>query len=59
VHVYAQISPRPDLIMFRAGTLDDPNIAEPSGTVWVKMAPTWACIDPDQPKHEGRSPVSA
>ena len=50
---------RPHLIFLRAGTLDDPEIAKPSMTIWTKAAPDWACIDPDLPMIEGQAPPAA
>jgi hypothetical protein len=41
---------RPHLIILRAGTLDDPEVAKPSGTIWTDSAPSWACIPADLPK---------
>ncbi len=38
---------RPHLIILRAGTLDDPEIVNPSMAIWTASAPSWACIDPD------------
>ena len=50
---------RPDLIILRAGTLDDPEIAQPSVTIWTGSAPSWACFDPDLPMVEGQPPPAA
>jgi hypothetical protein len=36
---------RPHLIGVRAGSLDDPNLAQPAMTIWTSSAPRWACID--------------
>jgi hypothetical protein len=41
---------RPHLIILRAGTLDDPGVAQPSGTIWTDSAPSWACIHADLPQ---------
>jgi hypothetical protein len=45
---------RPQWLIVRAGVLDDPNLAEPSGSFWVASAPGWACIDPDLPQIPGQ-----
>lgn len=47
---------RPDLVMVRAGTLDDPEIARPATTIWTSSAPTWACIDDALPRVERQPP---
>lgn len=49
---------RPHLIGIRGGTLDDPEIAKPDMTIWVKSAPSWAVIDPNIPRHETQPPLS-
>jgi hypothetical protein len=36
---------RPHLIILRAGTLDDPEVAKPSMTIWTDSAPSWACLN--------------
>jgi hypothetical protein len=35
---------RPHLVILRAGTLDDPELARPALTIWTESAPSWACI---------------
>jgi len=45
--LFSQSEARPHWIIVRAGALDDPNLAEPSGSIWVTSAPRWACVDPD------------
>jgi hypothetical protein len=52
--IFAQSGARLHLIAVRAGTLDDPEIARPSLTIWTKSAPSWACIDPTIPQEEGQ-----
>ena len=58
-HVFSQSEARPHLIVVRAGTLDDPEIARPAATIWTGSAPSWACIDPALPKIEGQPPPAA
>ena len=55
-HLFSEAESRPHLIFVRAGTLDDPEIAKPGATIWTSEAPSWACIDPSLPKHEGQPP---
>jgi len=59
VQVYSLVDERPHLIVVRAGTLDDPSIAAPKGTIWTKSAPAWAHIDPALPSFEGQPPPPA
>ena len=57
VHVFSEAESRPHLIIVRAGTLDDPSIAAPSGVIWTSSAPTWAHIDPELQQFEGQPPA--
>ena len=52
--VFSEAEPRPNIIIIRAGTLDDPEIGKPTGAIWTDSAPTWACFDPDMPKVAGQ-----
>lgn len=56
VQVYSLVDERPQLIILRTGTLDDPALAAPRGTIWTKSAPPWALIDPALPRFEGQPP---
>ncbi len=47
---------RPHLLILRAGTLDDPEIAQPSLTIWTDSAPSWACIHEQWPQTPGQPP---
>ena len=47
---------RPHLIVLRAGTLDYPEIARPSSTIWTGSAPSWACINAALPTNPGQPP---
>ena len=47
---------RPHLIFVRAGTLDDPELARPSITIWTSEAPSWACFAADLPQVERQPP---
>jgi hypothetical protein len=59
VHMFSAAESRPHLIFVRAGTLDDPSIVKPSGTIWTAEAPEWACFNPDLPQFPGQSPPVA
>ncbi len=57
--VFTQSEARPHFLTVRAGTLDDPGVVRPGITIWTKMAPSWACIDPDIPQDEAQPPPPA
>ncbi len=52
--VFSEAEPRPQQIIVRVGTLDDPNLAKPGGVIWTKSAPSWACFDPSLPQTEAQ-----
>ena len=54
--LFSEADPRPQLIIVRAGSLDDPNIGRPGAVIWTKSAPKWACFDPDLPRVEAQGP---
>jgi hypothetical protein len=58
-HLFSEAESRPHLIFIRVGTLDDPNIAPPSVTIWTSAAPAWACINERLPKVEKQPPPAA
>ena len=47
---------RPDVMVVRAGALDDPELARPAGVIWTASAPSWAHIDPELPAIAGQPP---
>ena len=47
---------RPHLVILRAGTLYDPELARPSLTIWADSAPSWACIDTRLPTTPRQPP---
>ena len=53
--VFSEAEPRPDFVVVRVGSLDDPEIGKPVGTIWTKSAPSWACIDAGLPRGEGQT----
>lgn len=57
--LFSEAQSRPELIVVRAGALDDPELARPQGTIWVASAPDWAHIDPDLPACDGQPPPLA
>ena len=52
--MFSEAESRPHLIIARAGTLDDPAMAEPQSTIWTSSAPHWALIDEALPMVEGQ-----
>ena len=58
-HMFSEAEERPHLIIIRAGTLDDPDIAAPSAVIWTRQAPKWAKIDPECVRFEGQPPPIA
>jgi hypothetical protein len=59
VHLFSEAEARPHLIFVRAGSLEDPEIAAPSSSIWVSQAPSWACIDSRLPQISGQPPPAA
>ncbi len=57
--LFSEAEARPHLIFVRAGTLDDPEIAKPSVTIWTETAPSWACIDATLPTYPKQAPPAA
>ena len=57
--MFSEAEIRPQLIFVRAGTLDDPEVARPSASIWTSQAPTWACFDPGLPRVERQPPPAA
>ena len=54
--VMSETSGSPDVVVIRAGTLDDPNAFTPKQNIWTASAPTWACMDeklPASPRQPG------
>ncbi len=47
---------RPELVIIRAGTLDDTSIARASLSIWTNSAPEWAQHDPDLPTTPRQPP---
>lgn len=54
--MFSEAEARPHLIFMRGGTLDDPELARPSATIWTSQAPTWACIDTELPSLAAQPP---
>ena len=52
--VFSEAEQRPDTMVVRAGTFDNPEIGKPTGVIWTASAPSWACFDPELPKVAGQ-----
>src|SRR5262245_14160300 len=44
VHLFSEAEERPNMLVVRAGTLDDTSVARPQANIWTKSAPAWARI---------------
>ena len=54
--LFSQADDHPDLIVVRAGALDDPAIAAPQSYIWAASAPDWGRPGPDVPSCPGPPP---
>jgi hypothetical protein len=54
--IFSKSSARPQLLIIRAGALDDPDLLAPQMTIWTGAAPEWACFDPDLPQFPAQPP---
>ena len=56
--LFSEAAERPQALVVRIGTLDDPAAVPPQMTIWTSSAPQWACIDPELPKASGQAPAA-
>jgi hypothetical protein len=56
VQVTSTADERPQLVVIRAGTLDEPQRIAPQMLIWTSSAPRWATLDPALPQHSGQPP---
>jgi len=54
--LFSEASERPQAIVVRIGSLDDPSAVAPQMTIWTQAAPGWACFDPALPQVEAQAP---
>lgn len=54
--VFSAADVRPQVIVVRVGTLDDPNQITPAVTIWTDSAPKWACINESLPTFPRQPP---
>jgi hypothetical protein len=52
--LFSEAFSRPEIVVVRAGTLDDPEVGRPSAAIWTSSAPSWVHFDDDIPKIEGQ-----
>jgi hypothetical protein len=45
---------RPQFVILRVGTFDDPALAAPAMNIWTDSAPHWVHLDPDLPATPGQ-----
>jgi len=57
VHIVSEAEERPNIIVVRAGTLDDNEQVEIEGIIWTSIAPSWAYLDPNIPHFESQPPA--
>jgi hypothetical protein len=57
VHLFSAAEERPQLLIVRLGTLDDPTPFAPQANIWTSEAPSWARIDADMPGFERQPPA--
>jgi hypothetical protein len=52
--VYSQRPTMPEMMMVRAGTLDDSSGLKVTMSIWTKSAPTWGHVEPSSKQVEGQ-----
>ena len=57
VHLFSEAEERANMIVVRAGTLDDRYHLEIDGIIWTSEAPSWAYFDPNVPHFEKQPPA--
>lgn len=57
--LFSEAEARPHLIFVRVGTFDNPDLAQPTMTIWTSSAPRWACMNAELPMEEGQPPPAA
>lgn len=55
--IYSQREARPEVMVFRAGSLDDPSTLRIAAHIWTASAQPWSHIDADVETHPGNAPV--
>ncbi|WP_424814735.1 GFA family protein [Roseococcus sp. YIM B11640] len=52
--LFSESSARPDLMVVRAGALDDRELGRPQGFIWTASAPAWGFVDTNLDNCEGQ-----
>lgn len=52
VHLFSEAEERPNMIVIRAGTLDDAEQVAIEEIIWTSEAPSWAYLNPNLPHIE-------
>lgn len=55
--VYMLFPAMPDIVVVRAGTLDDPGAYRPQMILWTRAAQDWDIVDSTVPKFAGMPPA--
>jgi hypothetical protein len=54
--MFAAADVRPQLVIVRVGTLDDPAAVQPAMTIWTDSRPPWGCLDDALPGFPRQAP---
>ncbi len=57
VHITSEAEERPNIVVVRAGTLDDIDKINIEGIIWTSEAPSWAYLDPGIPHFKFQPPA--
>ncbi|MEI9987527.1 MAG: GFA family protein [Aliidongia sp.] len=52
--LFSETLDRPDLMVVRVGTLDDPELGRPASMIWTASAPSWGHVDTGVPLCDGQ-----
>ncbi len=52
--LFSEALGQPDLMVVRAGALDDPELGRPASFIWTASAPSWGFVEPDLYNCEGQ-----
>ena len=52
--LFSELLSRSDIMVVRAGVLDDPEIGRPASYIWTASAPRWVVVDPEPANCEGQ-----
>ena len=57
VHMFSHAEEKSEMLVVRAGTLDDREQVNIEGIIWTSTAPNWAVLDSNLPHFEGQPPA--